>query len=739
MMHLPARKSTSPVQGSQGPGEEGRRVVMNKTGLPGLHVIAQNTPFRVAALYALFGGLWILLSDKLLALLVQSPVTITRISIYKGWFFVAFTAWLLYLLIRQDFKQLQAAVALLRESEERYRSLFENNPANILLVDPETAEIVDANSAAASFYGYAKEDLVRMKVSDININPVEQIFRSLAEGTAGSQTIERSHRLKNGEVRDVEVSRGPISIENKTYLFSIIHDITDRKKAEEKLRDSESMLRAITAAAADAIILLDDEMRVTYWNSAAERMFGYSRSDVMGGSIHCIVPDRYRQAHDYSYRRFVATGEGDLIGTTYEVSALRKGGGEFPVELAISAVRLMGKWHAAGIVRDISERKILEKQLRHGQKMEAIGTLTGGIAHDFNNSLTAIIGFGTLIRMKLPKDDPLVAYADNILAAADRAADLTHSLLAFSRYQPLEAKPVDLNKVVRDAEKLLSRLLREDIEFRVETPEEPMIVQADAGQIVQILMNFTSNAADAMPEGGTVILSVKLVSLDEEFVRVHGYGRRGRYALLAFSDNGVGMDEETRERIFEPFFTTKEMGKGTGLGLSSVYGVVKQHDGFINCYSEPGWGTTFSIYLPIIEGLMELPAESVQPIAQGGTETILLAEDNMMVRGLVSDVLVQFGYTVVEAVDGEDAVAKFRERQDSIQLLLLDVIMPKKNGRQVYDEIRSLSPGMKAIFTSGYPCAVFKGAEKLEDGCIFISKPVSPPVLLRKIREVLGR
>jgi PAS domain S-box-containing protein len=712
--------------------------VMNKMGPPGLHIISKNTPFKIAVLYAVIGGLWILLSDKMLGLMVHDHATITRISMYKGWVYVAFTAWLLYLLIRRDHNQLQAAVALLQESEGKYRSLFENNPANILLIDPVTAEIVSANSAAVSFYGYAKEDLVRMKVTDININPVEQIFRSLAEGMAGPQVLERRHRLKNGEVRDVEVSRGPIAIENKTYLFSIVHDITDRKIAEDKLRDSESMLRAITAAAADAIILLDDEMRVTYWNSAAERMFGYSRAEVMGESIHRIVPDRYRQAHDYGYRRFVATGEGDLIGTTYEVSALRKGGGEFPVELAISAVRLMGKWHAAGIVRDISERKILEKQLRHGQKMEAIGTLTGGISHDFNNSLTAIIGFGTLIRMKLPKDDPLVAYADNILAAADRAADLTRSLLSFSRYQPIETKPVDLNKVVRGAEKFLARLLREDIELRVEIPGEPMIVQADSGQIVQILLNFASNGADAMPEGGTVILGVYLVSLDEEFVRVHGFGRCGRYALLVFSDNGVGMDEETRERIFEPFFTTKEMGKGTGLGLSSVYGVVKQHDGFVDCYSEPGMGTTFKIYLPIIEELMELPAESLQPIAQGGTETILLAEDNMMVRGMVSDMLVQFGYKVVEAVDGEDALAKFRERQDSIQLLVLDVIMPKKNGRQVYDEIRSLSPGVKAIFTSGYPCEVFKGAEKLEDGCIFISKPVSPSVLLQKIRELLG-
>ena len=227
------------------------------------------------------------------------------------------------------------------------------------------------------------------------------------------------------------------------------------------------------------------------------------------------------------------------------------------------------------------------------------------------------------------------------------------------------------------------------------------------------------------------------LSVDEEFVRLHGYGRRGRYAQIGFSDNGAGIDEETRQRIFEPFFTTKEVGKGTGLGLSSVYGVVKQHDGFINCYSEPGMGTTFKIYLPIIEELMDLPADSVQPVAQGGAETILLAEDDPMVRELVRSVLEQFGYTVVEAVDGEDAVAKFRESRDTIQLAILDVIMPKKNGRQAYEEIQGITPGMRAIFMSGYPAEVFQGKELSEARLNFISKPVSPRELLRKIRDVL--
>jgi two-component system cell cycle sensor histidine kinase/response regulator CckA len=841
---------------------------MEKKTLPRLETNAQSPPFRIVFIYALFGALWILLSDKLLGLMIHDRAAITRISMYKGWMFIAITAWLLYRLISRDYRKLRDAGELIRkneellrnvletmpvgvwivdqagriqqgnkagesiwcgttmagpdqydqykgwwadtgrrieahewgavraiqrgetslnevvdiecfdgtrktilhsavplrdaglrligaivlnediterrrmendllESRERYRSLFENTPAVVLLIDPDTADIVDANAAAVSFYGYAREELVRMKTTGISILSEEQVLNNLTEAMKVPQHVERRHRLKSGEARDVEVYRGPISIENRVYLFAIIHDITDRKKAEELLRDSENMLRAITDAAADSIILIDDEMRVTYWNSAAERMFGYSRKEVMGEHIHFIVPDRYRQAHDAGFRSFVATGEGDLIGRTYEVSALKKGGVEFPVELAISAVRLMGKWHAAGIIRDISERKDLEKQIRHAQKMEAIGTFTGGIAHDFNNSLTAIIGFGSLFRMKLPKDDPLVSHVDNILAAADRAAELIRSLLTFSRYQPIEVKPVDLNEVVRSAEKLLTRLLREDIDLRIELPEEPVVVLADAGQILQILMNLAANAEDAMPHGGMVTLRTSRDTMEVDTIKLHGDQRPGTYALLSFSDTGIGMDDETRQRIFEPFFTTKGLGKGTGLGLSSVYGIVKQHDGFINCCSEPGRGTAFRIYLPVTITEAVQTTASVRPAAPRGTETILVAEDDVMVRGLVSDLLGQFGYTVVEAIDGEDAVVKFRDQMDSIQLLLLDVIMPKKNGRQVYEEIRSIKPGIRVIFTSGYPAEVFNGADSLAEGFTFISKPVSPSALLLKIREVL--
>jgi len=461
-----------------------------------------NIPLKVAMLYALFGAFWILLSDRLLDMLVHDRATMTRISVYKGWAFIAITAWLLYRLILRDYRKLQEAGALIRESEERYRTLFENTSAVILLVDPVTADIVDANSAAASFYGYGREELIGMKTTALNTLSPEQVMDNLREARRASGRVERRHRLKSGEIRDVEVYRGPIEIGARSNLFAIVHDITERKRVEEQLRDNENKLRAITEAGADAIILVDDGMRVTYWNGAAERMFGRMRGEVLGETIDCIVPERHRDAHIRGFRRFIASGAGVLGRTIHEVCALRHDGTEFPGELSLAGVQLMGKWHAAGIVRDVSERKNLEGQLRHAQKMQAIGTLTGGIAHDFNNALTAVTGFGSLLRTGVADNELLASYADNILTAADRAANLTRSLLTFSSSKPIEPKLADLNEIVETGRKFLSRLLREDILFQVEKFRDPLLVMVDPGQVVQMLMNFAVNAEDAMPGGG---------------------------------------------------------------------------------------------------------------------------------------------------------------------------------------------------------------------------------------------
>jgi CheY-like chemotaxis protein len=371
--------------------------------------------------------------------------------------------------------------------------------------------------------------------------------------------------------------------------------------------------------------------------------------------------------------------------------------------------------------------------------MESIGTLAGGVAHDFNNILTVIVGLGQITLMKMTDNDPYRSHIGGILEAAERATHLTKELLLFSRKQQSERRPVDLNDIVAKMEKFLHRIIGEDIALKQVPHGSPLPVLADSNQLEQVLMNLAVNARDAMPQGGEFVLWTEETVLDEDFVATHGYGQPGAYALLSVSDDGTGMDKATQERIFEPFFSTKVVGKGTGLGLSVVYGIIKQHDGFITVYSEPGQGSTFSIYLPLTTTARqerESRVEEEQPVV-GGTETILLAEDNDLVRDLLTNVLTEAGYTVIVAVDGVEAVRKFRENAGSIQLLLFDLIMPKMNGKETADEIHKLRPELEAIFASGYSPDIVQQKTFLDDRSHLISKPVSPRELLKKVRNVL--
>jgi signal transduction histidine kinase/ActR/RegA family two-component response regulator len=391
------------------------------------------------------------------------------------------------------------------------------------------------------------------------------------------------------------------------------------------------------------------------------------------------------------------------------------------------------------IVVDVTERKKLEDQLRQAQKMEAIGTLAGGVAHDFNNILTAIIGYGNIVKMKMKPDDPQRVAMDQILASSDRAAHLTQGLLAFSRKQVINPRPIDLNAVVTSVEKLLMRLIGEDVELAVSLSATGLIVMADAGQFEQILMNLATNARDAMLNNGSLGITTQEVELTQDFVVAHGFAKPGKYALITVSDTGTGMDAAIRDKIFEPFFTTKEVGKGTGLGLSIVYGIVKQHNGYINVYSEPGKGTTFKLYFPLIVTEAAEAKTEALIMPTGGTETILVAEDDENVRKLVWDVLTGFGYRMIEAVDGQDAVEKYTARAKEIDMLLLDVIMPKKSGKEVYDAVKAIRPDAIALFMSGYTADIISKKGMFEEGVEFLSKPVSPFDLLRKIRELLDK
>jgi two-component system, cell cycle sensor histidine kinase and response regulator CckA len=521
----------------------------------------------------------------------------------------------------------------------------------------------------------------------------------------------------------------------------------ERTKAEESLKESEEKMRLLTDTAVDAITMIDGNGAIEYWNPAAERIFGYPAAEVIGKSLHLLLaPERYHDKYLKGFERFRETGQGPAIGNVLELEAVRKDGIEIPVEVSFSVLQRKEERHAIGIMRNISERKeaeaerkILEEQLRQSQKMEAIGTLTGGIAHDFNNILTAIIGFSTLMKMKLQDSDPLHANIDNILAASDRAANLTRSMLAFCRKQIMTRKPIDLNGIIRNVENFLARVIGEDVELMINLTGSSWNVFADSVQIEQVLMNLATNARDAMPHGGTLTIETTCVEIEDDFINMHGHGAPGAYAMLALSDTGGGMDDDTAKRIYEPFFTTKPVGKGTGLGLSVVYGIVKQHDGFISCYSEKGKGTTFRVYLPIIKEEAESRDATVCAPAPKGSETILLVEDDGHVRTPLRLYLENYGYRVIEAVDGEDGISKFLANEDQIDLALIDVIMPRLNGRELYRRIRERKPEIRVVFMSGYTADILLQEELLDEGLNVLMKPAVNRELLKTMRTLLDQ
>lgn len=391
------------------------------------------------------------------------------------------------------------------------------------------------------------------------------------------------------------------------------------------------------------------------------------------------------------------------------------------------------------VIRDVSEKRKLEEQLRESQKMEAIGILSGGIAHDFNNILQAIIGYGQFLEDTIEAGDPRRRYVDVIMTSAGRATDLIKSLLAFSRKQRTDQKIMNINRIIRNTGKILSRLIGENIELVLDLSPRNIIVLVDSSQMDQVLMNLVTNARDAMPEGGRLIISSDVVEIDDEFVQAHNRGKKGTNALISVSDTGEGMDKETLEKVFEPFYTTKEVGRGTGLGLAVVYGIVKQHNGFIHAYSELGSGTTFKVYLPLASEPEEEVAKAEELIAVEGTETVFVAEDNEAIRTLLRNIITRHGYNVMEASNGEEAVRIFEAHREEIDLLLFDMVMPRMDGRRAYDKIRATRRDIRAIFISGYSTEIANEKIASLKNVDFISKPVSPRKLMVTIRHSLNK
>ncbi len=510
-------------------------------------------------------------------------------------------------------------------------------------------------------------------------------------------------------------------------------EVQERKRAEEQLTESKRHYQTLFEAAGDAILLMRDD-RFVDCNSQTLDAFGCTREQIIGKSFADFSPPYQPDGRD-SQEKALEKIRAALAGPPqhFEWSHVTCDGKPFAVEVGLNRVELGSGLHLLSIIRDISERKMLEQQLLHAQKMEAVGVLAGGLAHDFNNILSAIIGYATLMDLTMKPEDPLRHDTEKILASAERAAALTQSLLAFSRKQIIDLQTIDINDVIHGIHNMLTRLIGEDIEFELILTAEKLAVKADRGQLDQVLMNLVTNARDAMPRGGKLRITTGQVHIDDEL----GDLKSGLYAGIVVSDTGSGMDKDTQEHIFEPFYTTKGVGKGTGLGLSIVYGIIKEHNGAIRVYSEPRQGTTFNIYLPLIPATSKEIREQETVSLPVGTETILLVEDDASVRLAIKAMLREFGYSVIEAVDGEDAVRTFRKNHDGIHLVLCDLIMPKMNGKETYEELKKIRPDIKALFVSGYTADIILQKGIHDEGINLIAKPLKLSNLLQKIRKVL--
>ncbi len=507
---------------------------------------------------------------------------------------------------------------------------------------------------------------------------------------------------------------------------------------ERRLQAPEGRLAAIVRAALDAHITMDDKGTIVTWNPQAEVVFGWPAHAVLGRHVaDVVVPPGHREAHWRGLRGFLEGGEGPILNRRLELLALRRDETEVPVELSVTPIRLGNSWIFSAFIRDISERNRLEQQLRQAQKMEAVGRLAGGIAHDFNNLLTAIFGYADLLSEDLPPDSPGRADVNEIRAAATRASALTRQLLAFSRQQVLQPVVLNLNDVVGDLEKMLQRVLGEDVELEVHVAPDLGNTKADQGQLEQVILNLAVNARDAMPTGGKLTMETANVELDAQYAQTHRPVVPGPYVMVAVSDTGVGIDAATQARIFEPFFTTKEPGKGTGLGLATAYGIVKQSGGYIWVYSEVGRGATFKIYLPRIDAPVESVAASPELETVAGTETVLLAEDDPLLLPLAREVLARLGYTVLEARTPADAVAVAQAHAGVIHLLVSDVIMPGESGLQLARRLLEARPALRVLFISGYSDEAIVRHGLLDPGTAFLQKPFTPAALARKVRELL--
>ena len=504
--------------------------------------------------------------------------------------------------------------------------------------------------------------------------------------------------------------------------------------------EGEAKFHALMESASQAIIAINHKGLIEVVNNKTEELFGYVRDELIGSSIEMLLPEALRGRHANHRRDYFSRPRARPMGIGLDLSGRRKNGQEFPIEISLNYVEVGGHPLAISFVTDIGERIRLEQQLRQSQKMEAVGQLAGGVAHDFNNLLTVIQGYSAMALDGLKPNDKFREPLEEIERAAANAAALTRQLLAFSRRQVVRPKILNVNTVIKQTEKMLRRVIGEDIDLTMALGEPLDDIRADPGSIEQIVMNLAINARDAMPEGGKLVIETANLFLDREYVGAHLAVKTGPHAMLAVTDTGTGMSAEVRTHIFEPFYTTKPQGEGTGLGLATVFGIVQQLEGTIWVYSEPGKGSIFKIFFPVVQAGVPLEQEiREESLASRGQETILLVEDEDGVRKFVRTMLEKQGYTVLEAASPDEALALVSHQPNRIDMMLTDVIMPRMNGPELAERASLLRPGLRVLFMSGYTDRTVRLQERFDDESTFIQKPFTPNSLARKVRELLGK
>ena len=631
-------------------------------------------------------------------------------------------------------------IAERQRAEALFRAAVSVSPNGLIMID-RTGTIKLVNHQIEAIFGYEQDELIGRSVETLLPTQLRALHaqhrREFLQNPA-PRRMGAGRELfgvhKDGRSVPIEIGLAPTVLNGEMMVLASVIDISARRRAEQSIKDAAARWQALMESAMDGVALVGIDGIIIESNRRMAAILGRSIEDTVGHHIASFADPGDINDSMNAFMQALALGSGQVFG----VRLLRADRSVAVVDFAVNTVQFGSARLMLSIGRDVTEQRLLEHQYRQSQKMEAIGRLAGGVAHDFNNMLTAILGYAELIMMALPPDTPVQADLQEIQGAARRAAGLTSQLLAFSRQQVLAPVVLNLNEVVTGVRKMLERLIGEDVAIELEIDSQLRNVMADRGQVEQVLMNLCVNARDAMPQGGTLIIHTENVELTEGYADQHQSVTPGSYVMVAVTDTGVGMTEEVRARVFEPFFTTKEKGKGTGLGLATSYGIVKQSGGFIWAYGEPGHGATFKFYLPVVRDAAMATPVLPREEQLGGTETILLAEDDDVLRKLTSSVLRHYGYAVLTAANAAEAIRLSRAHQKPVQLLLTDLVMPGESGHSLATRLLEERPDIKVLFMSGYTDDAVARQGLMQEGSGFLQKPFTPATLARKIREILA-